>query len=273
MKPSAKHQAIIFTILTLAVSWAYEGFLIANDGIEKFGLPGLIALMWIPGLIALMLRGFWKLGCQDAGFIGAQPRFFLWAVGLPLALAILTNLIAIPLGMKAFGLIPVDALMARWGILVFSLVMGIVGALGEEIGWRGFLLPKLIEAKSWNPLLLSGVIWALWHVPIVSFGGYYKVNSPILIAVVYSFSIVTSGYVIGLLRIQSRSVWVATVFHASHNFLFQLAIPRLVFSGTGPNGKWWELVGADCGIIVGALYLCVAIVMVTRNKSADLTFQ
>lgn len=257
MKPSPKTQVISFIIITLVLSWAYEAYLISHGGAKNAGLIGLIVLMWIPGLISIFLRIFWKIGFADAGFKNAKLRFYLWAICLPLFLAILTNLIAIPLGMKTFDVMPADAISARIGTILLWLIMGIIGALGEEIGWRGFLLPKLIKAKTWNPFLFSGVIWALWHAPLVSLGGYYNVDSPILIALVYSFSIITSGYVIGISRVQSGSVWVAVVFHASHNFFFQLAIPRLIFSGSGPNAKWWELVGADCGFIVGALYLLV----------------
>lgn len=266
MKPTVRQQVIVFTIITLALSWGYEAFLISTDGVKKFGLVGLIALMWIPGLVSLALRVFWKIGFSDAGFLRSKPKFYLWVVGLPLLLAITTNVIAVPLGMKTFGPIPLDLLYPKIGLITVSLLFGIFGAIGEEIGWRGFLLPKLIEAKAPYPYLVSGVIWALWHAPLVSLGGYYEVDSPALIALVYSFSIITSGYAIGLLRNRSRSVWVATVFHASHNFFFQLAIPRLVFSGSGPNSKWWELVGSDCGIIVGILYLLATIYMLKTER-------
>lgn len=255
-----------FTLITLFLSWGYEAYLISTDGVKKFGLLGLIILMWLPGLVSLALRIHWKLGFSDAGLTCSKPKFYLWAAGLPLLLALLTNVISVPLGMKSFGLVPLDVLFSRFGLIAVSLLLGIFGALGEELGWRGFLLPKLIESNIRSPYIVSGIIWALWHAPLVSLGGYYEVDSPALIALVYSFSIVTSGYVIGLLRTRSRSVWVATAIHASHNFFFQLAIPRLVFSGSGPNSKWWELIGADCGVVVGLLYLLATIYMLKTER-------
>jgi membrane protease YdiL (CAAX protease family) len=267
MKPTVRKQVILFTMITLVLSWSYEAFLISTDGVKKFGLLGLIALMWIPGLVSIGLRIFWKIGFSDAGLVRSKFNFYLWAVGLPLLLALVTNLISVPLGMKTFGLIPIDLFSSKFGLIAVSILLGLFGAFGEELGWRGFLLPKMLEAKTPNPYLVSGLIWALWHAPIVSLGGYYEVDSPVLITFVYSFSIITIGYAIGLLRVFSQSVWVATFFHASHNFFFQLAIPHLVFSGSGPNSKWWELIGADCGIIVGLLYLIVTIYFLKTKRT------
>jgi membrane protease YdiL (CAAX protease family) len=61
-----------------------------------------------------------------------------------------------------------------WILLVsfaHNLLLG--GSLGEEIGWRGFLLPQLLKKNS--PLmasLLLGFVWALWHLPIDLYAGY-----------------------------------------------------------------------------------------------------
>ena len=62
------------------------------------------------------------------------------------------------------------------------------------------------------------------------------------------------NFVICDLRVRSGSVWVAVVFHAAHNFLFQLAIPNLVFTKPGPRIELWETIGADCGFLVAAGY-------------------
>ena len=53
-------------------------------------------------------------------------------------------------------------------------LMGLVQCLGEEAGWRGYLLPKLLEfMKPWKAVLLTGVIWGLWHAPVIACGFNY----------------------------------------------------------------------------------------------------
>ena len=56
-------------------------------------------------------------------------------------------------------------------------VYSIRTAAGEEIGWRGYMLTRLIDAGVPKPVLLSGVIWGLWHVPLI-LGGVYLAGPP-----------------------------------------------------------------------------------------------
>jgi membrane protease YdiL (CAAX protease family) len=55
-------------------------------------------------------------------------------------------------------------------------------AAGEEIGWRGYMLTRLIDARVPAPILTSGIVWALWHLPLVLGGGYPVASSPVAIA-------------------------------------------------------------------------------------------
>src|ERR1700689_1899705 len=78
---------------------------------------------------------------------------------------------------RFFGL---GSLSRPFGIGLYFLVVATTGViqncattLGEEIGWRGFLVPELAKRFSFtSTAVLSGVIWALWHVPIIVFAGY-----------------------------------------------------------------------------------------------------
>ena len=265
MQGKARRQVIIYTLVTLVVSWIYQYYLITYDLVRSSGFVALVALMWIPGAMALLYRLSARMSWKDAGFSWGKPRFYLWAFFLPLVLALLTNVIAIPLGIKGFAVLPFATLQKRGAMVLIALGFGIFAAIGEEIGWRGFLLPKMVEGKTWNPYVLSSVVWALWHVPIVILDNYYSIHSLVLIALVYSFSILTSGYVVALLRVRSGSVWVPVLFHTSHNFFFQLVMPRIFFTGHGPNGDWWELVGSDGGVVVGLLYLAGIWIMKRRK--------
>jgi uncharacterized protein len=75
-----------------------------------------------------------------------------------------------------------------------------------------------------------------------------------IMALAYGVSIVAINFVISDLRMRSGSVWVATVFHASHNFFFQLAVPNFAFARPGARSDLWEIIGGDCGLIVAVLY-------------------
>ena len=58
-------------------------------------------------------------------------------------------------------------------IMSFGVLQSAVSATGEEIGWRGFLVPALAQRHTFTVVaLVSGVIWAVWHYPLILFGTY-----------------------------------------------------------------------------------------------------
>lgn len=79
------------------------------------------------------------------------------------------------------------ALGGFWnGLLVASTIgtaVGVVAAAGEEIGWRGYMVIRLIDAGVQRPVLVSGVIWGLWHVPLIVIGVIYSEHPARLVAI------------------------------------------------------------------------------------------
>lgn len=61
-------------------------------------------------------------------------------------------------------------------------ITSLIPVMGEEVGWRGYMLTRLIEAKAPYPILLSGLIWAAWHIPIV-ISGMYVAGSSVFLSV------------------------------------------------------------------------------------------
>lgn len=114
------------------------------------------------------------------------------------------------------------------GIGLFFLVVATLGVikncattLGEEIGWRGFLAPELAKRFSFTATsFLSGVIWALWHVPIIVFAGYNAGTGWYGLAVV-SANMIGLCFVLTWLRLKSGSLWTAVILHAASNQLIQ----------------------------------------------------
>ena len=104
-QPSSKKLVLAFVLLVLLTSWSYEAFIIFGGGVARFGLAGLVILMWIPGLLSILLRLALGLGFGDVRFIVGRPRYYGYALLLPLALALITGLLCVILDIRQFALI------------------------------------------------------------------------------------------------------------------------------------------------------------------------
>ena len=102
------------------------------------------------------------------------------------------------------------------GLTLLTLV-AMLTAAGEEIGWRGYMLTRLVDARLPRPVLLSGLIWAAWHLPLVLSGQYAAGPWPIVSSLLFTLVVVLFAHVLARLRLESGSIWPAIVCHAAWN--------------------------------------------------------
>lgn len=109
-------------------------------------------------------------------------------------------------------------------LLVFATV-GVfirgIGAFGEELGWRGFLLPRLMKLTNLAySSLIIGLIWTLWHLPIILFTSYGN-NIGIFGILFSAIGSIAVCVIINWIRLKSGSIWTSVIIHASHNKYIQ----------------------------------------------------
>lgn len=97
---------------------------------------------------------------------------------------------------------------------------------GEEFGWRGYLLPNLLPLGERKAFLISGIIWGLWHAPIIAMGHNYGLTYPgfpwtgIL---TMTWFCILAGTFIGWLSLKAKNIWPAVIGHAAINGIAGLA--------------------------------------------------
>ena len=114
----------------------------------------------------------------------------------------------------SFGLILKDCLP----MMIIGIFPNVISAMGEEIGWRGFLLPAVSERMNLiKAMIVTGLFWACWHLPLLAFGDYME-GAPLWYKLpAFVLCIVPVGIIVGYLAYKSRSVWPAAFLHAAHN--------------------------------------------------------
>lgn len=257
---SDRNQALLFIFLVLAASWIFQAFIIVNGGVRNFGPLWIVVLMCIPGALSLVLRLILRSGFGDVGFQVAKGRYYVCAIAIPLLLALLVGLVSTAFDIRKFSLVSPEQLAQITPVLLSVLGLGLIGAFGEELGWRGFLLPKMMSGGFKRPYLACGIVWATWHLPLIAFGGFYQTENALLMALIYGFGIIAMSFVFSELRVRSGSVWVAAIAHAAHNFFFQFAFPVLLLTAPGSHSGLWDMVAGDTGLCIAVLYIATYLV-------------
>jgi membrane protease YdiL (CAAX protease family) len=119
--------------------------------------------------------------------------------------------------------------------------------LGEELGWRGYLLPRLRYLGDVKAMIIVGVIHATWHMPVIlgTDVEYIDGNRLIIVPLFYG-TIMGASFFMGLLRIYSHSVWPASLAHAAHNAMWGITGSFMVASSVTAE----SYVAGDGGIVI-----------------------
>jgi membrane protease YdiL (CAAX protease family) len=103
--------------------------------------------------------------------------------------------------------------------LIISIAFGaLLGALGEEVGWRGYLLPHLMPLGRTRAMLVTGFLHGVWHLPVMLLTPFYHgIGNRFIVVPLFLLSITVAGVFYGYLRLTSNSVWPAAIAHRAVN--------------------------------------------------------
>ena len=235
-----KKSLLIFFGLTFFITWGVWLLLIylqLESPLMKLGTFG-------PTLAALVLIGFerGKSGFRELGTMLTRWRVsWIWyAVSLAAPALVIIAALGIYQGLGGSGLEYNDP--AQW-YLVFPMFFYILftSVLGEEIGWRGYAFPRLINAVS--PLgasLVLGLIWGLWHLPLFWMPWDFHSEMAFL---PFLIQVLASSVIYGWIYMNTQgSLLIIHLFHTASNASAGL-LPVLPISTGGDMRPFWLAVG------------------------------
>jgi membrane protease YdiL (CAAX protease family) len=268
-RQAAWRKIVAYCVLTAILST--PGYYL---GMHSHGLTphqASAVLMWGgPALSAIIVRLVTERSLAGIGWRLNSPKWLWLALALPLAYGLPPYLIAWGAGLAAFapqlwpGALPyglhVNGAFAALGlILTVGLFDKLSRALGEEIGWRGLLVPELLKVTGFrNAALISGVIWSLWHFPLIIFADYRAAGTPAPFQLgCFAAMVISSSFLYAWLRMRSGSVWPAAVLHGAHNLLIQSVFDQATVNRHGAfylTGEFGAGI-AVCTVLVAWLIL------------------
>jgi membrane protease YdiL (CAAX protease family) len=241
---SPQKKVILFLILTILLSTLSYFPMLRAGTIGVQGGLFVLTLMWSPGLAALLtqfiatrsLRGLgWRFG--SARWLGiawilpvlySLPVYaFTWLTGL----GVFPNPYRIAHLAEEYSSTNTATTVAIFVLLSLTLdmVFPLLSALGEEIGWRGLFVPELAKTTSFTKTaLISGVVWAAWHMPGIFLADLNDTGIPNLYAAaMFAVLIIAISFPFAWLTLKSGSLWPAVLLHAFHNQLVQGMLDKL----------------------------------------------
>jgi uncharacterized protein len=280
-----------FVALAYGLAWTAEGIALARGMRFERLTAGAVALlgavMFTPAIAATVVRrAVTREGFVSAGLRRGPWRYYLavW-LGVPLLVALVYALTVL-LGLGQFdpsvsrltALLqeqaagrplpplpppPVLALAMFAQAITLGVLVTSVATFGEEFGWTGFLLVKLLPLGRWRAAGLYGAIWGLWHAPLIAAGfnypGYPALGVAMMCALTTAFALTQTA-----LRLRSGSVLLTSFFHASVNTQGLGVLPLLVVGVSPVLGGVTGVVGIAAFAAVG-----VALLATTRRTAPD----
>ena len=168
-------------------------------------------------LLVVTRDGYSREGWKSLGL--HRPGLNVWwiAFGATLLITVAASAVVWATPFASF-IVPEGGIAdAAINFLINFLILALTFSLAEEIGMRGYLLPKLLPMGRSRALFLSGLVFATWHMPLILLTPVFPVGNKLISLPLFYGTVVAASFFFGYLRIYTGSTWPAAIAHAVHN--------------------------------------------------------
>jgi membrane protease YdiL (CAAX protease family) len=249
VKKIATYLILVFLLSSIGY------YLIINS--KTLGLNQLAVmfyLMWCPALSGIATALIYEKSIKSIGWDLGKFKWLGLAYLLPFAYAALAYTV---IWLFGWGSINPAYKFNFYKLVVYGTLFNVAFAAGEEIGWRGFLVPQLYKHLNFSATcLITGIIWSVWHFPLI-ISGIYLAKMPVAAQLLLLVVTVTAmTFPISWLRLRSGTVWTAALMHGSHNLYIQRLFDPLTLE-TGPISRYMT---GESGIVLSVILVTLALI-------------
>ena len=254
-----KKQVVVFFTLVLLLSSIFYWLIIDAGSINaNAGLYTKI-LMWMPAIAAFIALFIYRHSFLELGWQLGKFRYLAIGYFLPVTYGFVAYSFIWILDLGSF-----NSSVANSGNLLNFIMLGaslgffqsLLTSLGEEIGWRGFLVSRLAKFNNFTKTaLLSGIIWFIWHAPLILMADYGSGAPKWFALTCFGILVMGLSFPFAWLRLSSKSLWPAVIMHASHNLFIGNVFEKLTIN----NGNT-DYFSGEFGIALALVAIFTAVV-------------
>lgn len=264
MKPRGR-EIVTFLVFVFLFSSLPYFLMIYSHHVETGNGLVVRMIMWCPTAAAFATCALFRVDTRTLGWSWRPVRYEAMGYLLPLLyvipvylltwIAVLGSMALKDFEQKAAASLSLTSSphLASFGLMIPMLAtLGVIGsmanALGEEIGWRGFLLPRLVGQFGFTfGCIVSGLIWAIWHYPGLLWSDYNAGTNPAYALTCFTLMVIGDSFILGWLRLKSGSLWPCALLHASHNLFIQAIFDEM----TAQTGRaLYYTTEFGCGLVL-----------------------
>lgn len=278
-------KAIRFSIIVCLISWVAAAVARFGFGMDRVNTPMFFTTfatfyMFLPMITALILQAIDKEKFNHTGLVNFKvswPWLVAWLLPVVMSLACipvnswlpglelkynseqLINQYQVPedqqdLIREQLGNFPSYLLVIStiFSGLIAGITINAIAAFGEEYGWRNYLVGTLREVKFWKAALFIGIVWGIWHFPLILMGHNYP-NEPYWGVLLMVVMCVLLGVIELYFVLKSKSMVVATIMHGTFNAVSGLAIYFVLGGNDFLNG----MTGLSGFIVMVLTIICI----------------
>jgi len=222
-----KNELIVFFTLLIIFSGLSYFLIFISKAPKPEDSSSALALVYSPFFAAIVTRLIFDRNIKQLGWKFGHIKYLGIALMIPIIYGTVIYGISwlINVGEVKEQIYILGTTSPKGAQVILLCVIGVlvrsIGAFGEEVGWRGFLTPRLYRITNFTATsIIIGAVWTLWHLPLMIMTDYGNEFS-ILKLLISAVTLISISFMLTWLRIKSGSLWVGLFYHASHNFFIQ----------------------------------------------------
>ncbi len=258
-------SAITFYLIALGLSLA------AALAAPVLGELSTLLVMLTPAIAVIAMltviapEGGFRAAMRGLGLTKAGARGWPIAIGAPFAIHALGLALLAGAGLVTLASFAPGGAVKMIPHIVIGMVITVLLALCEEVGWRGYMLPRMSGYGAVAAMLIVGFLHGVWHLPILLLTDFYHATgNPWIVVPLFLATLTLAGVLYGFLRIWTGSIWPVAVAHGAANSAWNLSSASV--GQTSPMVA--EYIGGESGLVMIAGLLIVDAMLIARLRRA-----